>query len=184
MTGLLAWLGGALLRLTGLLVWLGGALLRLTGLLSGLGGALLRLTGLLAWLGGALLLRFRLGLGALLLLLRFRLGLGTLLLLRFRLSLGTLLLCRSRRGLPGFWFGLRFLLLFVLRDGRDNGPEKHKNGSRTDNSNDLHGHYLRCRHSGVCTPTASPAASCPAASAASASALVLCTVPAGWLGGE
>jgi hypothetical protein len=118
-------------------------------------------------LGGALLLRFRLSLGTLLLLrfrlslstllllrfrlslsalllLRLRLSLGALLLLRLRLSLGTLLLlCRSRRGLPGLWFGLRFLLLFLLREGGDDRPEKHKNGSGTDNSNDLHGHYLR-----------------------------------------
>ena len=137
-------LGGALLRLPGLLRWLGGALLRLPGLLSWLGGALLRLPGLLSWLGGALrlLLRLWLSLGTLLLL-RFRLSLGALLLLRFRLGLGMLLLCGSRRGLPGLWFGLRFLLLFVLRDGRDNGPEKHKNGSGTNNSRDLHGHYLR-----------------------------------------
>ena len=165
--GLLSRLGGALLRLPGPLSWLGGALLRLPGLLSWLGGALLRLPGLLSWLGGALLLllfrlrlgmllplRLRLRLGTLLLLrlrlrlgtlllLRFRLRLGTPLLLRFRLRLGMLLLCRSRRGLPGLWFGLRFLLLFVLRDGRDNGPEKHKNGSGTNNSRDLHGHYLR-----------------------------------------
>jgi hypothetical protein len=93
-------------------------------------------------LGTLLLLRLWLSLGTLLLL-RFRLSLGALLLLRFRLGLGMLLLCGSRRGLPGLWFGLRFLLLFVLRDGRDNGPEKHKNGSGTNNSRDLHGHYLR-----------------------------------------
>jgi hypothetical protein len=165
--GLLSRLGGALLRLPGPLSWLGGALLRLPGLLSWLGGALLRLPGLLSWLGGALLLllfrlrlgmllplRLRLRLGTLLLLrlrlrlgtlllLRFRLRLGTPLLLRFRLRLGMLLLCRSRRGLPGLWFGLRFLLLFVLAVGRDNCPEKHKNGSGINNSSDLHGHYLR-----------------------------------------
>ena len=148
-------------------------LLLLPCLLNRLGGALLRLPGLLSWLGGALLLRFRLCLGTLLLLrfglslgtlllLRFRLCLGTLLLrlslntlllLRFRLGLGTLLLrlglgmllllCGSRRGLPGLWFGLRFLLLFVLGVGRDNCPEKHNNGSGTNNSRDLHSHYLR-----------------------------------------
>ena len=150
LAGLLNWLGGTLLRLAGLLSWLGGALLLLrfrlglgTLLLLGLGGALLLLrfrlglgTLLLLWLGGALLL------------LRFWLGLGTLLLLRFRLRLGMLLLCGFRRGLllSGLRlcrFGLRFLLLFVLRIGRDNRPEKHKNGSGTNNSRDLHGHYLR-----------------------------------------
>ena len=131
-----------LLLLPCLLNRLGGALLRLPGLLRWLGGALLRLPGLLSWLGGALrlLLRFRLSLGTLLLL-RFRLSLGALLLLRFRLGLGMLLLFRL--GLLGLWFGLRFLLLFVLGVGRDNCPEKHKNGSGTNNSRDLHGHYLR-----------------------------------------
>jgi hypothetical protein len=130
--GLLSRLGGALLRLPRLRSWLGGALLRLPGLRSWLGGALLRLPGLRSWLGGALL---RLP--------GLRSWLGVLLLLLFRLRLGMLLLCRSRRGLPGLWFGFRFLLLFVLGVGRDNCPEKHKNGSGINNSNDLHGHYLR-----------------------------------------
>ncbi|MGD0580721.1 MAG: hypothetical protein ABSC08_17560, partial [Bryobacteraceae bacterium] len=80
-------------------------------------------------------LLFRLGLGTWLL---FRLGLGTWLL--FRLGLAALL--RFRRGLPSLWLGLRFLLLFVLRVGRDKRPEKHKNGSGTNNSNDLHGRHL------------------------------------------
>jgi hypothetical protein len=149
--GLLSWLGGALLRLPGLLSWLGGALLLLLfrlrlGMLLPLRlrlrlGTLLLLR-LRLRLGTLLLLRFRLRLGTPLLL-RFRLRLGMLLLCRSRLRLGMLLLCRSRRGLPGLWFGLRFLLLFVLAVGRDNCPEKHKNGSGINNSSDLHGHYLR-----------------------------------------
>jgi hypothetical protein len=121
---------GALRLLLGRLGTL-GLLLRRLLLLRLLGALLLRLL-VRSSLLGALLLRllFRSSLlGALLLWLLLRSGLLGLLLLRllFRSSLRCPLLLR-----------LPFGLAFFLRVRRVNRPEKHKQGSRTDNSNQLH----------------------------------------------
>jgi len=117
--------------------------------------------------------------------------LGPLLLLRplLRRLLGPLLLLRPllRRLLLGMlllWGWPRFLLLFVLRVRRYHCPEKQKQSAGTCSSSELHCDHPPLSRYWVCTQTASPRYLCSSASAASASAFVLCTVPSGWLGGE
>ena len=127
-------------------------------------------------------LRFLSLLGSLLLRLRFLSLLGTLLLLWLLLwllllrLLGPLLLLRLR---------LRSLLfiVFFLRVCRDKCPKKQKQGNGVGNSNELHCDCLLQSRHWVCTQAASPPQLCSTAHAASASALILCTVASGRLGG-
>jgi hypothetical protein len=100
------------------------------------------------------------------------------------LLLRVLLLCGWPRALRlstlvRFRFTLFFVLLFVLRVNRDNRREKQKQGSGTCSSSELH-----CNHPPLTSPLGVHADGhsvylCSTASAASASALVLCSVPSG-----
>ena len=100
-----------------------------------------------------------------------------------RLRLRTLLLCGWPRGRLRFRLMLLrpcLFLILLLCPGRDHRPEKHKRGSGSDNSNELHRtHPSVKRHCRPGTWEPSPLLACCRASAASASALVLCTVPSG-----
>jgi len=175
--GLLLLLRGVLLLLLcgpGLLLLLRGVLLLL--LLSG--------PGLLLLLRGVLLLLLLSGLGLLLF---------VLLLCGFGLLLFVLLLCG---------FGLLFVLVVLCTD-RSSGCEKQEQDRRSnfDPWNTFHidhlplnrehftGHRVSPRRDAArarCLARAAghPTQWCSAASAASASALVRCTVPSGWFGGE
>jgi hypothetical protein len=107
-----------------------------------------------------------------------------------RLSLRTRLLCRLRRGLLlsvrlPFGLALFFILLLVLRVRRDQRSDKQKQSCGAKNSMELHRHVLPGTSlSGHARGRPARLYRCSSASAASASALVLCTVPSGWLGGE
>ncbi len=186
----LSLLGSLLLRLL-LLSLLGPLLLRLL-LLSLLGPLLLRLL-LLSLLGPLLLRLLLLGLlGPLLLLRLLLLGLlGPLLLLRLLLLslLGPLLLLRSlllRLLGPLLLLRLclraRLLIVFFLSVHRDKRPKKQKQGNRVGNSNELHSNRLLKVAIGCARGRPVRHNLCSTASAASASALVLCTVPSGVVG--